>query len=304
MSRLAAVRTLLVGLLLVAATALAAPLALADHGSDGSGSQGDQGSAKGKPASTATPGAPSTAAPGQNGQDNRGGGDAADDHRSPTSLTPGSSGNSGGEDRSEAAAKPTVMLDTDAPGPALGRAFGVAQASGTVRVRTADGRAVHGLELAASLPVGAHVDTREGTVQLATAVDAAGTTQFATLSGGIFELRQAANGKGLSQIILVGGNWGQCRAHAATTRSAVAVAAKARKRKPVRRLWATDDHGRFQSRGRGSVATVRGTRWLTEDYCDGTLTRVAQGAVAVHDLAKHKTVVVKAGHSYFARTAR
>jgi hypothetical protein len=46
---------------------------------------------------------------------------------------------------------------------------------------------------------------------------------------------------------------------------------------------------------------VRGTRWLTEDRCDGTLTRVKRGKVAVRDIAKRKTVVVRAGRKYIAR---
>jgi hypothetical protein len=52
------------------------------------------------------------------------------------------------------------------------------------------------------------------------------------------------------------------------------------------------------------VATVRGTRWYTEDRCGGTLTRVTQGAVAVRDLRRKRTVLVRAGHSYLARVKR
>jgi len=69
-------------------------------------------------------------------------------------------------------------------------------------------------------------------------------------------------------------------------------------------LWAKDRHGRFSTRGRNSVAIVRGTRWLTKETCAGTLTRVAEGAVAVRDTRRHKTVLVRAGHSYLARDAR
>jgi hypothetical protein len=45
---------------------------------------------------------------------------------------------------------------------------------------------------------------------------------------------------------------------------------------------------------------VRGTAWYTEDRCDGTLTRVSQGSVSVRDLVNHRTVIVRAGHSYLA----
>ena len=45
-----------------------------------------------------------------------------------------------------------------------------------------------------------------------------------------------------------------------------------------------------------------GTRWLTADYCDGTLIQVATDKVSVTNLVTHKRVVVKAGHSYFAKS--
>ena len=51
-------------------------------------------------------------------------------------------------------------------------------------------------------------------------------------------------------------------------------------------------------------ATVRGTRWLTLDRCDGTLTRVTEGAVAVRDRRRGRTVLVEAGRSYLARRRR
>jgi hypothetical protein len=49
------------------------------------------------------------------------------------------------------------------------------------------------------------------------------------------------------------------------------------------------------------VATVRGTRWVTTDTCAGTRTTVTAGSVAVRDLRRGRTVVVRAGHTYLAR---
>jgi hypothetical protein len=46
---------------------------------------------------------------------------------------------------------------------------------------------------------------------------------------------------------------------------------------------------------------VRGTIWEMIDRCDGTLTRVRRGRVAVRDFGRRKTVVVRAGKSYLAR---
>ena len=43
-------------------------------------------------------------------------------------------------------------------------------------------------------------------------------------------------------------------------------------------------------RGRHSIAMADGTRWLTVERCDGTLTRVDSGTVSVRDFERHKTV--------------
>jgi hypothetical protein len=72
-------------------------------------------------------------------------------------------------------------------------------------------------------------------------------------------------------------------------------------RRRGRRLWG-NGKGRFRSRGRRSATTVTGTKWLVEDRCDGTtLTRVARGVVRVRDFKRHRTVTVRARHSYVAR---
>ena len=43
------------------------------------------------------------------------------------------------------------------------------------------------------------------------------------------------------------------------------------------------------------VAAVRGTVWSTADRCDGTLTTVKRGKVAVRDLRRKRTVTVESG---------
>jgi hypothetical protein len=91
---------------------------------------------------------------------------------------------------------------------------------------------------------------------------------------------------------LVGGNFSKCGKRSTSGLSASTAAAK-----PVRRLWGKGT-GRYQTRGRYSSATVRGTWWLTADFCDGTRTTVRQGVVAVRDFRKKKTVVLTAGKSY------
>jgi hypothetical protein len=48
---------------------------------------------------------------------------------------------------------------------------------------------------------------------------------------------------------------------------------------------------------------VRGTTWLVQDTCAGTLTQVKQGLVAVRDEVKKRTVLVRGGKSYLAKPA-
>ena len=71
--------------------------------------------------------------------------------------------------------------------------------------------------------------------------------------------------------------------------------------KRMRQLWGKDNNGRFVTRGRSAVATVRGTAWFTRDTCEGTLVSVTRGSVAVRDLVRKVTVIVRAGHKYLAR---
>ena len=80
-------------------------------------------------------------------------------------------------------------------------------------------------------------------------------------------------------------------------------ASTSQKRRKVRRLWG-DGKGRFRTSGRHGAATVRGTRWLTEDRCDTTKFTVRRGSITVRDFVKRKNRVVKRGKSYVIRKRR
>jgi hypothetical protein len=69
-------------------------------------------------------------------------------------------------------------------------------------------------------------------------------------------------------------------------------------------LKAMASWGRPRAAPRWRAQAVRGTIWLTQDRCDGTLTTVRRGTVSVRDFKRRRTVSVKAGHSYLARAAR
>jgi PKD domain-containing protein/thrombospondin type 3 repeat protein len=160
------------------------------------------------------------------------------------------------------------------------------------------------LKGAATLPVGTTLETSNGRVELkAAAATTGGKTMTAQFFDGRFTMRQVRQGKRgasarklFTQLRLRGGKFAStCHPTASGGRT---LAAK--RKKKVRRLWG-DGKGSFQTRGQGAAATVRGTRWLTEDRCDGTLVRVQRGVVAVRDLFRNRTVQVKAGQSYVAR---
>jgi len=184
--------------------------------------------------------------------------------------------------------------------PVLGRTVVLAPAQGTVLVRRPGGRAFAPLGIADDLPVGTLVDARRGTVRLSTALPAG--HQTGAFRGGLFEVRQSRSARGLTDLVLRGGDFASCPRRRART---VARSAAVRRRgKAVRRLWGRDRGGRFRTRGRSSVATVRGTAWLTEDRCDGTLTTVTEGAVAVRDLRRGTTTLVRAGRSRLVALSR
>jgi hypothetical protein len=180
-----------------------------------------------------------------------------------------------------------------APAPQLGHTVTWATVVGDVSIEDGQGRstAVSGTT---AVPTGTLVDARRGTVEL-TAALGGGRLQTGRFWGGRFEVRQPFGRHGLTQIVLRGANFAACPARG---RRATAAA---RKRKPVRTLWGSDDHGRFETRGGGSVATVRGTRWYTRDTCAGTLTRVVEGTVAVREIRSGRRFVVHAGHEHLAR---
>jgi ferric-dicitrate binding protein FerR (iron transport regulator) len=78
-------------------------------------------------------------------------------------------------------------------------------------------------------------------------------------------------------------------------------ARRKRSKKRVRRLFG-DAKGSFRTSGRNAAATVRGTRWGVQDRCDGTLVAVQRGRVAVRDKVRRKTIIVRTGHTYLARS--
>jgi streptogramin lyase len=187
--------------------------------------------------------------------------------------------------------------------PALGRAVVIRPLSGKVRFKVRGASGYTALDAGVNVPVGSLIDTRHGRVSLQSARDGHGRTQTGTFWGGVFQVRQTRHNRGITDLHLRGGRFRGCGSGAVASASALAREAKG-KRRVVRRLWGKDKHARFRTHGRDSVATVRGTRWVTTDRCDGTLTKVSEGKVLVRDLRRKHSVLLTAGHAYLARHKR
>jgi hypothetical protein len=178
--------------------------------------------------------------------------------------------------------------------PEIGESVVVGRAQGEIRVRRPGSSRFKALDDVRQVPVGSVVDAREGRVRLLSAIDGDGTVQMGRFWGARFVVRQGSDGDGMTTLALRGGRFASCGAGASSRIGAG-------RRRVVRRLWARDRRGRFRTHGHNSVATARGTAWVTKDRCDGTLTVVKAGAVSVRDKRRGKTVLVEAGERYLAR---
>jgi hypothetical protein len=179
------------------------------------------------------------------------------------------------------------------PPPEPGKTVNVSVRAGRVFVRIPPSRRFVELKDARQIPVGATIDTRRGRVNLVSAADRQGTTQLAWFYSGIFKVGQSGGSQPITNLTLA----------EPLARCPRGNRANAAARKKTRRLWG-EGRGRFRTTGQFSSATVRGTRWLVVDRCDGTLTRVTEGSVAVRDFVRRRTVLVRAGRQYLARRTR
>ena len=207
--------------------------------------------------------------------------------------------------------------------PVANKSVDVRVVSGEVSIKYPPGTfaraSAHGAQLAsgfvplkgaANIPIGSTLDTSKGRLSLTAAAVRTGPpkTQTAEFYAGVFQVkRQQAILKlrhkkrvrtaSLSTDLIVKG------ASPKTCGQRSARAQRKPNHKVLGRVWGRGK-GNYRTVGRSSAATVRGTTWLVEDRCDGTLTRVAAGTVTVQDFTAHRTVKVRAGHSYFARAQR
>jgi hypothetical protein len=220
----------------------------------------------------------------------------------------------------------TTRQDPPPPPPVLGQSVDVKPVSGQVFILLPPGHTAHldghlglakgqgfvPLTEARQLPTGSEIDTRQGTIQLVSATGHAHQTQAGTFSGALFGFEQDSRGltKGLTTLSLLENAFPgapstqSCTTGLAADASSPSADAAKLSSKVLQTLHGTDHGGRFRTRGRYAAATVRGTVWTMSDRCDGTLTSVQRGTVAVADFVRHVTVLVHQGHSYLARVSR
>jgi hypothetical protein len=177
--------------------------------------------------------------------------------------------------------------------PVEAKSFNIQPISGTVRVQLPGTKKFVPIAQVTSIPNGTIVDATKGKVRLYT-TNGKGGIQFADFYQGIFKVTQLKGG--MVELTLAGGDFSTCPGgKESKTRRALAAIGKS-----VRKLWGSGS-GQFRTKGRYAAATIRGTTWLTDDRCDGTLVKVTVGAVTVRDTPKKKSVVVKAPKQYFAK---
>jgi FG-GAP-like repeat/FG-GAP repeat len=212
------------------------------------------------------------------------------------------------------AAAPSPLPAGPPPPPVPGKSVVVRVVSGKVLIKYPPGKAPPGgsttkfgpLTGAVNVPMGSVIDTTKGRIALTSAADTGGTkTQTADFYDGIFQVKQSVPKKkpkkpaALVTDLNLKGQVSRSQCAALKGARSATVDKKKGPKSVLGKLWGSGK-GKFRTNGKYSSATVRGTIWLVQDQCNGTLTKVKRGTVAVRDFKRKRTVSVKAGHSYLA----
>jgi hypothetical protein len=157
---------------------------------------------------------------------------------------------------------------------------------------------------ALNVPIGATIDARTGAIALTSAARGRGRqTRTGTLTAGMFQIaQQRANAARLvpTDLVLRGPTFAAaCRAKGIPVpvpgRPTLARLAAARKTTVVRTVTASLQSG-FRVLARQARAVPRGrATFTTSARCDGTFVAVRTGRVAVEDLQRGRTRLVRAG---------
>jgi hypothetical protein len=179
------------------------------------------------------------------------------------------------------------VIAHDTP-PILGQQAEIAPLSGSILVRAPGSKHFHRVRTIQPLRYGAVVHATRGHLQVIAATPGHGFQSGQFYAGG-FNLSQSRSG--YVQAKLTG------RPTGCTTEPGANTAAGKPK---TFKLWG-HVKGHYRTRGNYGSASVQGTIWLTENRCDGTFFFVRKGTLKIRDFAKHRTIILHAGHSYLAR---
>ncbi len=188
---------------------------------------------------------------------------------------------------------PTPTPSNELPPPVVGKDVNVEVKTGRVLLKVPGANRFVELVAGQKIPLGTIVDATKGHVTL-TSAGARGVLETAEFYAGIFKVSQTKGAKPVTVVTL---------AEKLSCPKKGKAASAAAKKKKTRKLWGSGK-GNFRTAGHYSAATVRGTRWLVQDTCTTTLTKVTQGVVEVRDNVRRKTVLVRPGKPYTARARR
>ena len=178
--------------------------------------------------------------------------------------------------------------------PVLGTTAALVPVSGTVFV--GDGAQRRELTARRIVPVETLIDATDGQVELTFETfeeDAAkyGPFQHGVFQDGAFTIHQGRNDS-LVELRLVNEE----------AEAAAGGPARTAARRKRRRVWGSAT-GEFRTSGRHGAATVRGTRWLTEERPAGTFFKVTEGVVLAEAFQRNQRRLLHAGESFLARPA-
>jgi streptogramin lyase len=163
---------------------------------------------------------------------------------------------------------------------------------GIVFVRTPDSTTFASFSGSRPVPVGTEVDASNGRISIT-----ASSGQHGDFYQGRFVILVPPSQPHVIELDLSGSSFKNCRQSGAL---AFAQNPSAQNPPPRRRLWG-HAKGKFLTRGRYSVTSVRGTTWLTTDSCGGTVARVTTGTIRVADLLRNRQVLIRRGKSYLSK---
>jgi hypothetical protein len=223
----------------------------------------------------------------------------------------------------------TTPKNPPPPPPVLGKEANFAPVSGMVYVKfpgsihgavrtdaaTIKGQGFIPLTDARQLPVGTEVDARAGKLKLTDSTTKktkhkAALTQSGLFYGGLFAMSQSKSTRlnGVTTLRMLDNgafpgapSYSVCTVGASSSHAIAVIAKKKPLSSKVLQTLGENEHGNFQTKGKYSAATVRGTKFSVSDRCGGTLTHVYHGLVTVTVYRTHKKHNLHSGQSFYAK---